>query len=134
MPCMRLVIPVEVGMSGILTLGSTVESPGHGKPKAKRWDYILTEEAHARHFSSLKAASQLLKNPGLISLGGGLPSCTLFPFEYLQVKVPRLLYFSESGIKDSGSLVQAGKYDAAEGRSLYDVYIPFNYGQATGSV
>ncbi|KAL8846339.1 MAG: hypothetical protein Q9221_008579 [Calogaya cf. arnoldii] len=121
--------------TGLATYASSdmFKSPGHGKPKAKRWDHILTQEAQSREFSSLKAASQLLKTPGLISLGGGLPSSTVFPFEQLQVKVPKPPHFSEPETKDSGLLIQAGKHDAAEGKSIYDIHIAFNYGQATGS-
>lgn len=125
--------PRDNRLNSVLTPRSTTESPGHGKPKAKRWDHILTQESNSREFSSLKAASQLLKTPGLISLGGGLPSSTVFPFEHLQVKVPKPPHFSEPETKDSGLLVQAGKHDGAEGKSLYDIHIAFNYGQATGS-
>ncbi|KAL8693806.1 MAG: hypothetical protein Q9218_001454, partial [Villophora microphyllina] len=110
------------------------KGPQWGKPKAKRWDHILSHETKERNASSLKAASQLLKTPGLISLGGGLPSSTVFPFEEIQVKVPRLHRFSESDTRKSGILVGSGKHDAAEGKSLYDIHIAFNYGQATGSV
>ena len=49
------------------------------KSKAKRWDDRLTEEAKARSGSSLKEAAKFLKQPGLISLGGGLPSSEYFP-------------------------------------------------------
>ncbi|KAL8894740.1 MAG: hypothetical protein Q9192_004083 [Flavoplaca navasiana] len=125
--------PVSTGLATYAS-SDMFKSPGYGKPKAKRWDHILTEEAHAREMSSLKAASQLLKTPGLISLGGGLPSSTVFPFEHLQVKVPRPPHFSETETRDSGLLIQAGKHDAAEGKSIYDIHIAFNYGQATGSV
>ncbi|KAL9598926.1 MAG: hypothetical protein Q9219_004192 [cf. Caloplaca sp. 3 TL-2023] len=110
------------------------KSPGYGKPKAKRWDHILTQECKSRQPSSLKAASQLLKTPGLISLGGGLPSSTVFPFEHIEVKVPQPPHFSEPETRESGVLVKAGKHDAAEGKSIYDIHIAFNYGQATGSV
>ncbi|KAL8776794.1 MAG: hypothetical protein Q9213_008131 [Squamulea squamosa] len=122
--------------TGLATYASSdmFKSPGYGKPKAKRWDHILSQESLMREFSSLKAASQLLKTPGLISLGGGLPSSTVFPFEYLEFKVPKPPNFSESETKDSDLLVRSGKHDAAEGKSIYDIHIAFNYGQATGSV
>ncbi|KAL8732690.1 MAG: hypothetical protein Q9166_002666 [cf. Caloplaca sp. 2 TL-2023] len=121
--------------TGLATFASSdmFKSPGHGKPKAKRWDHILTQESKSREASSLKTASQLLKTPGLISLGGGLPSSTVFPFEYIEVKVPQPPSFSEHQTKDSGVLVRSGKHDAAEGKSIYDIHIAFNYGQATGS-
>ncbi|KAL8711918.1 MAG: hypothetical protein Q9225_007033 [Loekoesia sp. 1 TL-2023] len=109
------------------------KSPGHGKPNAKRWDHILAEESKSRRPSPLKAAAQLLKTPGLISLGGGLPSSTVFPFDHLDVKVPKPPYFSEPETRESGVLVRAGKHDVAEGKSIYDIHIALNYGQATGS-
>ncbi|KAL8700648.1 MAG: hypothetical protein Q9201_005334 [Fulgogasparrea decipioides] len=110
------------------------KGPSYGKPKAKRWNHILNQETQSRIGSSLKAASQLLKTPGLISLGGGLPSSTVFPFENLQVKVPKPPHFSEAETRDTGVLAESGKHDAAEGKSLYDIHVAFNYGQATGSV
>ncbi|KAL8842561.1 MAG: hypothetical protein Q9170_000515 [Blastenia crenularia] len=110
------------------------KSPGHGKPMAKRWDHILNQESKSRKASSLKAAAQLLRNPGIISLGGGLPSSTVFPFDHLEVKVPQPPYFTESETRESGVLARAGKHDAAEGKSLFDIHIAFNYGQASGSV
>ncbi|KAL8869250.1 MAG: hypothetical protein Q9174_004412, partial [Haloplaca sp. 1 TL-2023] len=110
------------------------KGPHQGKSKARRWDHILTKEAQSRMGSSLKAASQLIKTPGLISLGGGLPSSTVFPFENLSIKVPQPPHFSEPETRDSGVMVQSGKHDATEGKSLYDIHIAFNYGQATGSV
>lgn len=109
------------------------KSPGYGKPKAKRWDHILNEESKSRRPSPLKAAAQLLKTPGLISLGGGLPSSTVFPIEHLEIKVPKPPHFSESETRESGVLVRAGKHDVAEGKSIYDIHIALNYGQATGS-
>ncbi|KAI4247783.1 MAG: hypothetical protein L6R40_001369 [Gallowayella cf. fulva] len=122
--------------TGLATYASSemFEGPSYGKPQAKRWDHILNHESKAREFSSLKAASQLLKTPGLISLGGGLPSSTVFPFEHLEFKVPQPPYFSEQDTKGTGTLVRAGKHDAAEGKSIYDIHIAFNYGQGTGSV
>ena len=43
------------------------------KPKARRWDYRIAEESAARQACSLKAAYRHFR-PGMISLGGGLPS------------------------------------------------------------
>lgn len=56
---------------------------------------------------------------GLISLGGGLPSSAYFPFERLDVKVPKPPHFSEEETKKSGILSTAGKHDFAEGKSIY---------------
>lgn len=109
------------------------KSPGYGKPKAKRWDHRLNEESKSRKPSPLKQAAAMLGTPGLISLGGGLPSSSVFPYEHIEVKVPSPPHFSELETKDSGLYVRAGKHDALEGRSLYDIHIAFNYAQGTGS-
>lgn len=103
------------------------------KPKAKRWDYRLTVESGSRQGSSLKGAAKHLKKPGLISLGGGLPSSDYFPFEQMSIKVPVPPHFSEAETAASGAVWTAGKYDIRKGKSLYDLSVALNYGQATGA-
>ncbi|THC87818.1 hypothetical protein EYZ11_012732 [Aspergillus tanneri] len=103
------------------------------KPKAKRWDHLLSLEARSRNMSTLKGAAQYLKIPGLISLGGGLPSPEYFPFEELSVKVPTPPGFSPEETRKSGTVLHGGKSDIRQGKSLYDLEIALNYGQATGS-
>ncbi|KAI9806945.1 MAG: Aromatic/aminoadipate aminotransferase 1 [Piccolia ochrophora] len=114
------------------TTSDFYKTPSHGKPKAKRWDYRLSEETLSRGGSSLKG---LLKHlgPGVISLGGGLPSSDYFPFEHLDIKVPLAPHFSEEETRDSGTVLTVGKHDVAEGKGHYDLGIALNYGQGTGS-
>ncbi len=81
----------------------------------------------------MKSAAKFLKNPGLISLGGGLPCPEYFPIEELSIKVPTPPHFSESEARETGTILTAGKYDASEGRSAYDLSIALNYGLGTGS-
>jgi aromatic amino acid aminotransferase I len=81
----------------------------------------------------LKTAAQYLKNPGIISLGGGLPSAEYFPIESLDIKVPTAPDFSPEATRKTGSTLHAGKHDISEGKSLYDLEISLNYGQATGA-
>lgn len=64
------------------------QGAGHGKPKANRWDHRLTEESKARKPNSLKGLAQYVSRPGMISLGGGLPSSHYFPIEHIETKVP----------------------------------------------
>jgi aromatic amino acid aminotransferase I len=71
-----------------------------------------------------------LKNPGIISLGGGLPSSEYFPFEELSVKVPEPGSFDN---KTRHVVLSAGKHDLAEGKSDYDLATALNYGQGYGS-
>ncbi|TVY13197.1 Aromatic amino acid aminotransferase [Lachnellula arida] len=122
-----------VAGTAAFTSSDQFKSDTSGKPKAKRWDHYLTIESKSRQPSSLKAAAQYLKNPGLISLGGGLPCAENFPMEELTIKVPSPPHFSEQETKVSGTVLTAGKYDVAEGRSAYDLSIALNYGLGTGS-
>lgn len=107
--------------------------PGKGKPKAHRWDHYISKESGRRGGSSLKKAAKYLKQPGLISLGGGLPSSEYFPFESLSIKVPSVPHFSEAETKESGVLLEAGKHDLVEDKSIFDIAVAFNYGQGTGA-
>lgn len=110
------------------------KSPGSfKKAKARRWDHWLSQESSSRTGSSLKKTAQYLKTPGLISLGGGLPSSDYFPFEHIDLKVPTAPQFSERETSKTGVVKTAGKYDIQEGKSLYDLAVCLNYGQATGS-
>ena len=123
-------------ISGVVVEHSSSEmfkGPGHGKPKAKRWDHRLSQESKSRLPMSIKGAAKYLKNPGIISMGGGLPCSEYFPFERLDLKVSAPGHFSEEETKSSGVVTSAGKHDIAEGKSLFDIHVAFNYGQATGS-
>ncbi|KAF2468105.1 aromatic amino acid aminotransferase 1 [Lindgomyces ingoldianus] len=103
------------------------------KPRAKRWDHHISHEASIRKGNSLKKAAKYLGKPGLISLGGGLPSSEYFPFEELSLKVPTVGHFSESETKESGVIITAGKHDLPQDKSIFDISTAFNYGQGTGS-
>jgi aromatic amino acid aminotransferase I len=94
---------------------------------------IISQEALIRKGNSLKEAAKFLATPGLISLGGGLPSSEYFPFEELSIKVPRIGHFSEAETKESSVTITAGKHDLAEGKSIFDISTAFNYGQGAGS-
>lgn len=74
-----------------------------------------------------------MKKPGLISLGGGLPSSEVFPFAEIGFKVPVVPNFSEKDTLESGQTVTIGKYDVRDKGADYDLSIGLNYGQATGS-
>ncbi|KAL2861103.1 aminotransferase-like domain-containing protein [Aspergillus lucknowensis] len=111
------------------TSSDMFKSPAcYTKPKAKRWDHILSAEAKSRKSSTLKGAAKYLGTPGLISLGGGLPSPEYFPFEELSVKVP-----TPPGFSPGTTRLTAGKHDIREGKSLYDLEVALNYGQSSGA-
>jgi hypothetical protein len=69
----------------------------------------------------------------MISLGGGLPSSSYFPFQYIDVKIPSIGKFSEAETLESGKVMHIGKHDVKEGKSAFDLSISLNYGQGTGS-
>lgn len=105
---------------------------GH-KPKAKRWDHVLSKESAERVGNSLKYAAGFLGLPGMISLGGGLPSSEYFPWDELHFKVPQAGQFSEKDMHEHGVLLKAGKHDQATGESDFDIATAFNYGQGHGA-
>ncbi|KAL7805482.1 pyridoxal phosphate-dependent transferase [Trichoderma gracile] len=109
------------------------KGPQTGKPRAKRWDDHLSEESKLREPCSLKQAAKHLKQPGLISLGGGLPSSELFPLDELNMKVAMPPDFSEKATASHGQHVTIGKYDVRDRDGTYDLSIALNYGQSTGS-
>lgn len=115
-------------------------------PKARRWDHILSKESAAREPCVLKLAASHLKKPGLISLGGGLPSPENFPILSMSLRVPTgQTEFTEAAAasEDGGATISMGKYDASQvlgatsgGSSPaeeYDLSIALNYGQSAGS-
>ncbi|KAG6005787.1 hypothetical protein E4U21_007620 [Claviceps maximensis] len=104
-----------------------------GKPRARRWDSHLSRESLERKPCTLKQAARHLKKPGLISLGGGLPSSETFPFAEIGLKVPVAPHFSEQDTSERGQTVVIGKYDARDHGGVYDLSIALNYGQSTGS-
>ncbi|KAI9835695.1 MAG: hypothetical protein M1819_001872 [Sarea resinae] len=99
------------------------------KPKAKRWDHRLNLESTSRTSTTLKGLARYLAKPGMISLGGGLPSSHYFPFEEIDLKVPAIGHFTEEETRESGKTLRLGKYDVAEGKGSFAL----NYGQGTGS-
>jgi len=107
------------------------------KQKAKRWDHRLTEEAKARTGSSLKEAAKFLKTPGLISLGGGLPSSEYFPLEEMSFKIPSISHLSSSsatsGSHGSSQVLTVGMHDMAEDKSMFDIATALQYGQGHGA-
>ncbi|RMJ20272.1 hypothetical protein CDV36_000028 [Fusarium kuroshium] len=109
-----------------------IRERGH-KPKAKRWDHVPSKESAERVGNSLKYAAGFLGLPGMISLGGGLPSSEYFPWDELQFKVPQAGQFSEKDMHEHGVLLKAGKHDQAREESGFDIATAFNYGQGHGS-
>ncbi|KAG5988747.1 hypothetical protein E4U43_004636 [Claviceps pusilla] len=124
----KLIAGVAAASDSDMFKGSTA-----GKPRARRWDSHLSKESLERKPCTLKQAARHLKKPGIISLGGGLPSSETFPFAEIAVKVPVAPYFSEQDTRERGQTVTIGKYDVRDHGGVYDLSIALNYGQSTGS-
>ncbi|KAI2628982.1 aromatic amino acid aminotransferase-like protein [Xylaria nigripes] len=101
------------------------------QPKAKRWDHLLSPEAVARKPCALKQAAGYLKIPGLVSLGGGLPSSESFPIESLSLQAPQPPFFDKASADDSD--VTVGKHDIRDKDGVFDLSVALNYGQAVGA-
>ncbi|KAI0392103.1 PLP-dependent transferase [Xylariaceae sp. FL0594] len=99
------------------------------QPKARRWDHRLSQESKARNPCAIKQAAQYLKIPGIVSLGGGLPSPDNFPFEAISIQVPRPPSFDESSVSEVG----IGKHDIRDKDGVFDLSVALNYGQSVGS-
>lgn len=110
---------VPTGIAAFSTSDMFKSPACFNRPKAKRWDHYISAEAKARKPSSLKGAAKYLSRPGMISLGGGLPSSESFPFQELSLKVPKAPGFSEEETRVSGTTITAGKRDIKEGKSLF---------------
>ncbi|ENH66411.1 Aromatic amino acid aminotransferase C56E4.03 [Fusarium oxysporum f. sp. cubense race 1] len=65
-----------------------------GKPLARKWGTHFSSESK-RPPCILKQAAGYIKTPGLISLGGGLPSSEYFPISEIAMRVPTAPNFSE---------------------------------------
>jgi aromatic amino acid aminotransferase I len=129
---------VSDGANGLLSRTQTLPAVP-SLPRARRWDHLLTRESRARKGSALKAAARFLSRPGLVSLGGGLPSAEYFPFAELRARIadpaPRIREEEPpppAEEKEEKELV-AGHDDLARGTSLFDVATALNYGQGSGS-
>ncbi|KAF2973043.1 hypothetical protein GQX73_g561 [Xylaria multiplex] len=101
--------------------------------KARRWDHHLSPEVLARHPCALKKAALNLKKPGMLSLGGGLPSADNFPIESLSMQVQHPPSFGKNSTEVSGYDTTMGKHDIRDKDGVYDVSVALNYGQANGS-
>ncbi|KAI1333292.1 PLP-dependent transferase [Xylariaceae sp. FL0255] len=106
---------------------------GSDKPKAKRWDHLLSPESASRQPCVLKSAARYLKKPGMISLGGGLPSADNFPIESLSVHIRAPPSFDMGDATINGEDVTIGKHDVRDKDGTYDLSIALNYGQSIGS-
>jgi aromatic amino acid aminotransferase I / 2-aminoadipate transaminase len=102
-------------------------------PKSKAWDHRFTRETASRGPSRLRQLATVSANPGLITLGSGRPSSEYFPFEQLNIKIPKAPFFLGPEATENGVTITTGKYDMLEGKSSYDLAISMNYSHGAGS-
>ncbi|KAI0515298.1 aromatic amino acid aminotransferase-like protein [Xylaria bambusicola] len=103
------------------------------QPKAKRWDHILTDDVISRQPCALKQAARFLKKPGMLSLGGGLPSSDNFPIESISMHVPQAPLFDKASTETPESIATIGKHDIRDKDGVFDLAVGLNYGQSIGS-
>ncbi|EEU34408.1 uncharacterized protein NECHADRAFT_94787 [Fusarium vanettenii 77-13-4] len=133
---MRLEMPLsQWGVAAPCSSESFKTKNHKHKPLAKDWTHRLSPESTSRAGSSLKGAFKHLKNPGIISLGGGLPLSEFFPFDSLAFTVPSVTSVSGSQVNGNhgNNQILAEKNDISEGRSVYDISVALNYSQGSGS-
>ncbi|KAF7517595.1 hypothetical protein G7054_g13758 [Neopestalotiopsis clavispora] len=100
------------------------------KPLAKDFSTYFSAESSRRTHSVLKqAAAKHLKTPGLVSLGGGLPSSEYFPFSEISARIQA----SSADTCAPDHDVTISKHDTRNGASEYDLSLALNYGQPMGS-
>ncbi|KAI1109033.1 aromatic amino acid aminotransferase-like protein [Nemania sp. NC0429] len=105
----------------------------YSQRKARRWDHLLSPEAVARKPCILKQAATYLKQPGILSLGGGLPSSENFPIESLSLQVPHPPRFDKASTKTPSSSLTIGKHDIRDKDGVFDLSVALNYSQSSGS-
>lgn len=74
----------------LVTLGARAHhpcAPPFGPAAALNYDGFLTRTSAARQPSAIRALQPLLDIPGMISLGGGMPNPSTFPFASMDVKL-----------------------------------------------
>lgn len=83
----------------------------------------------------MKNAFKHLKNPNVISLGGGLPLSDYFPFETLAFTVssPETPKSPNQYLNGNQNALFSSKHDIGQGRSIYDLSVALNYSQGSGS-
>ncbi|KAI1200505.1 aromatic amino acid aminotransferase-like protein [Nemania serpens] len=105
----------------------------YSQRKARRWDHLLSPEAVARKPCVLKQAATYLKQTGILSLGGGLPSADNFPIESISIQVAHPPRFDKASAETPGSDITMGKHDIRDKDGVYDLSVALNYTQSTGS-
>ncbi|KAH6953989.1 putative L-kynurenine/alpha-aminoadipate aminotransferase [Ilyonectria sp. MPI-CAGE-AT-0026] len=85
-----------------------------GKPSARNWNSHFSRETLSRLPCVIKQASGYLKQPGIISLGGGLPSSEYFPYAEISMRVPKPHFSEQCVLSEEAEMAQTvtiGKYD-----------------------
>ncbi|KAI3554880.1 hypothetical protein CABS01_11713 [Colletotrichum abscissum] len=97
------------------------------KPKARRWDHLLSKESHNLKPSPLKTASRASGQKKLISLGTARPAPEYFPWESLSL---RCLQNTVTGQAQPAPTVSMASVKLEQS---YDLGVAMNYGFSGGS-
>lgn len=74
----------------------------------------------------------ILMHKGMISLCGGLPSSTYFPFSHIDLGLPKGDKFSEEEMMSDSATARIGKHDMRDGVAQFgmketDLHVGFLY-------
>lgn len=102
---------------------------------AKDLRHLLSDEANSRNPSPLKEAFKHFHDPNIISLGGGLPLPSLFPFDKLTVDVPKPPFENGIDYSPSGEPSDTVKIEVTKGPNGIDVPLQtsLQYGHSQGA-
>lgn len=98
------------GINGTVPAAAEHTTNATTQDYTRRWTRHLSEETKRRNESPLKAAFKHIATPGLISLGGGLPTPSLFPLHSVSVQVPQVGAWSEHEAANDGLTITMDKY------------------------
>lgn len=116
------------GLSGPVTSSDLFKSPRcFTKPKSKDFGHRFSEESKARAASDLKVSGSSLTSD-VISLGTGRPSPAYFPFDSLELRLPKPPFHS----KAISQVISASR-SITKDSPVYDLAIALNYGYSAGS-
>jgi len=85
--------------------------------KVTSYDAFLSQRSRARKPSAIRALQPLLAEPGMISLGGGMPNPSTFPFDSIRVT----LSSSATTTSSTDSNTKSGNEFELKGQALEDI-------------
>ncbi|KAK9479778.1 pyridoxal phosphate-dependent transferase [Lipomyces japonicus] len=106
-------------------------------PKAKDLAHHLSEESRARRPSPLKTAFKYAIDPKIVSLGGGLPLPSYFPFESISATAPAAPFTDYNDVEKSAQAptveLTIDRYNRNQEPGVIPLATALQYGHSAGS-